>query len=293
MKILFIGSVHFSAAALRKLIDLNAEICGIITKKTSPFNADFENLAPIGNRHKIPCHYSKNPNSEESVAWIRKISPDIIFCFGWSTLINKLVLDIPPMGVLGFHPAALPQNRGRHPLIWALALGLKETATSFFFMDEGADSGDLLSQRRLKIDDNETASTLYNKITTNALQQIADFLPELNNKSYQSRPQDHAASNYWRKRSVRDGIIDFRMSNMAIYNLVRALTRPYPGAHLLFQDKEIKIWAARPESRDSQNIEPGKVLAVRNNNILVKCSEGGIWLTNHEFTILPKEGDYL
>jgi methionyl-tRNA formyltransferase len=293
MKILFIGSVHLSAFVLRKLIDMDAEICGIVTKQSSNFNTDFEDLTPIGKHHNIPCHYTNNPNSEESIAWIRRTAPDIIFCFGWSTLIKNTLLDLPPMGVLGFHPAALPKNRGRHPLIWALVLGLSETASSFFFMDEGADSGDLLSQREIKIAENETAASLYQKVVETALKQVADFLPKLATNSYQRQPQDHSKANLWRKRSSKDGMIDFRMSSQTIDRLVRGLSPPYPGAQLNFQDTNITIWQTQPENTGAPNIEPGKVLAVNDNHILVKCSEGAIWLTDHEFVQLPEVGDYL
>ena len=239
MKILFIGAVKFSAAVLQQLIELDAKICGVMTKESSTFNADFEDLTPIGEKYNIPCHYTNNPNAEESIDWVRQANPDIIFCFGWSTLIKKTLLNIPSMGILGFHPAALPQNRGRHPLIWALALGLDETASSFFFMDEGADSGDLLSQSKIKITDRETAKTLYKKVTETALQQITVFLPNLISNSYQRQPQDHSQATYWRKRNAADGAIDFRMSNQTIDRLVRALSYPYPGAHIVYQRRPL------------------------------------------------------
>ena len=82
------------------------------------------------------------------------------------------------MGVLGFHPSELPKNRGRHPLIWALALGLKKSASTFFFMDEGIDSGEILSQKIFDILSNDDAQSLYDKMSNNALQQIEEFLPQ-------------------------------------------------------------------------------------------------------------------
>ena len=88
--------------------------------------------------------------------------------------IKKNILNLTPMGVLGFHPTKLPQNRGRHPLIWALALGLKKVP-QHFFMDEGADSGDILSQKDFDISHNDDAKTLYDKVVEIALEQIAQF----------------------------------------------------------------------------------------------------------------------
>ena len=86
---------------------------------------------------KYLLRYVDDVNSKDNYNWIKSLNPDIIFCFGWSNLLKKDILTLAPMGVLGFHPSKLPQNRGRHPLIWALALGLKKSASTFFFMDEG------------------------------------------------------------------------------------------------------------------------------------------------------------
>ena len=188
MRIVFIGTVEFSLAALNKLISLDAEVAGLITKPDSSFNADYADLIPVCSSHKIPYKQVQNINSQESLNWIRSLQPDVIFCFGWSSLIKKPLLELTPIGVVGFHPAELPQNRGRHPIVWALALGLHKTASTFFFMDEGADSGNLLSQRPVSIDYADNARTLYNKVTQTALKQIEEFLPALEIGNYPNVP---------------------------------------------------------------------------------------------------------
>ena len=135
---------------------------GVCTLKKSPFNADHVDLSPLCRKHRIPVTYTPDINSDESIIWIKKLVPDIIFCFGWSRLLKSNVLNVAPKGVVGYHPATLPANRGRHPLIWALVLGLKQTGSTFFFMDEGSDSGDILSQLQIKI--TETDDAYGNKI---------------------------------------------------------------------------------------------------------------------------------
>ena len=151
MRVIFIGTVEFSKKTLEKLVDLNVHVVGVCTKKTSNFNSDFSNVTPVCKKNKIPIKYVKDINSKENIKWIKSLAPDIIFCFGWSSLIKKELLNLPPMGVLGYHPAKLPKNKGRHPLIWTLVLGLKKSASTFFFMDEQADSGDILSQKNFEI----------------------------------------------------------------------------------------------------------------------------------------------
>lgn len=293
MKIVFIGTVEFSQKALQKIIEIDAEVVGVCTKEKSSYNSDFADLTSLCKENDIPFRYVENINSKENIEWISSLKPDIIFCFGWSSLIKKELLTLAPMGVVGYHPAKLPQNRGRHPLIWALALGLNKSASTFFFMDEGADSGDILSQKDFEILDTDNAQTLYEKVINVALLQIEIFVPQLENNSYQRVKQNHAQANVWRKRGKADGRIDFRMSGKAIYNLVRALTKPYIGAHIEVEGKDIIVWKVRILENNQNNIESGKVLESNLDKIVVKTYDGAVEILEHEFEKLPKVGEYL
>lgn len=293
MRILFIGTVEFSLQALEKLIDIKSDIVGVCTKEVSSFNSDFADLVPLCKRNEIPFKYIDDINSKENIAWIRAVNPDIIFCFGWSSLIKKELLKMPSMGIIGYHPAKLPQNRGRHPLIWALVLGLRESASTFFFMREGADDGDILSQMDFEILYEDDASSVYEKVIAIALKQIEDFVPKLQKSTYQRIPQDHTQSNVWRKRGMRDGLIDFRMSSDAIYNLVRGLSKPYVGAHIEYGDENISVWKVEEVVCAQVNLEPGKVLESDISTIVVKCYTNAIKILEHDFKVLPKVGEYL
>ena len=293
MRIVFIGNVLFSKYTLQKVLDLGGDVVGVVTKEKSNFNSDFVDLSYIAKEHNIDFLYVEDINQQKNVEWIQKKKPDVIFCFGFSSLIKKDILNIPKIGVIGYHPTKLPQNRGRHPLIWTLVLGLKKSASTFFFMDEGADSGDILSQREFEVLYEDDAKSLYEKVTNIALSQIEEFLPKLQNNTFKRIKQDNSKANYWRKRGKKDGEIDFRMSSFSIYNLVRALTKPYVGAHLVYKGEEIKVWRVREEKCDLINIEPGKILEVKDNTILVKCGKNTIRILEHEFKKLPKVGEYL
>ena len=293
MKIVFIGTVEFSHKALEKIIDLNYDVVGVCTKQKSGFNSDFKDLSPICENNNIDYKYVKDINASDNIQWIKNLNPDIIFCFGWSSLIKKKLLNIAPMGVVGFHPAELPYNRGRHPLIWALALGLKRSASTFFFMKEGADDGDILSQEIFEITLKDDAKSLYSKVIKIALTQIETFLPKLEMKTFTRMKQDDTKANYWRKRGQKDGLIDFRMSSSSIYNLVRALSKPYVGAHLEYKDTNISIWKSEVVDFNEKNIESGKVLKIEGQHIIIKTYDGAIKLLEHEFIILPSVGEYL
>lgn len=293
MRIVFIGTVESSYKKLEKTLELGGNVVGVVTKEKSSFNSDYKDLSTICYKYSIPILFYDKSNEEELEYWIRKRSCDVIFCFGWSHLIKKNILNIPAKGVIGFHPTKLPFNRGRHPMIWALGLGLQTTASTFFVMDDFADSGDILSQKEIKIDSEDTARSLYDKIISCALEQIEEFLPKLISGDHVLLKQNHKIANNWRKRSTSDEKIDFRMSSNAIYNLVRSLTHPYCGAHILVDGKKIKVWKVREVKSSLSNIEYGKILKVLDSSFVVKTIDAAIEVIDHDFKVLPNVGEYL
>jgi len=293
MKIVLVGAVQFSEKALTRLIAIKTNVVGVCTLEKSSFNTDHVDLTPFCRQHNIPVKYTTDINSDENIGWVKTLAPDIIFCFGWSRLLKIDLLNLAPLGVLGYHPAALPANRGRHPLIWALILGLKETASTFFFMDEGVDSGDILSQHPIKISKNDDAGSLYNRIIEVSLEQIDEFIPTLVSGDYKRIPQDHTKANTWRKRSKSDGLIDWRMSAMTIHNLVKGLTKPYIGAHIEYKDEIIKVWKTTVVENNKKNIEPGKVLTVDESGTVVKTGENSVRLEKTDPVLEIRIGSYL
>lgn len=296
MRIVFIGCVQFSYTILEHILAFSPEgtsIVGIVTKKQSKMNSDFASLEPIARKGNISVFfYDQQP--EATSKWIEAKQPDVIYCFGWSHILPDEILNIPRIGVIGYHPAELPYNRGRHPIIWSLVLGLKRTASTFFLMDAGVDSGDIISQEMVEIDPSDDANTLYRKLILTAQKQVVTLTRQLKNKTYKRVPQNHSIANYWRKRTKQDGLIDWRMGAEQIYNLTRALTRPYPGAHCVYRDREVKIWkVAVLKDRTMDHLEPGKVVRIEDSHIHVKCGTDLIIILEHEFTTMPRLGEYL
>lgn len=293
MRIVVIGAVEFSRSALSRLIAIDADIVGVITLAAAPFNNDHVDLTPLCEERGIPCAYGPDINSDETVSWVAARQPNVLFCFGWSRLLRERLLKLAPLGAVGFHPSALPANRGRHPLIWALALGLTETASTFFFLGEGTDDGDILSQERVPIHPSDDAGSLYRNVTRCALRQIDAFVPQLEAGTFVRRPQDHRLANTWRKRSKADGEIDWRMSSATIHDLVRALAKPYPGAHFMHAGKEVKVWKTEVVDGGPRNMEPGRVIAMDGASPTVKCGVNAIRLTCTEPPVAPAVGTCL
>jgi len=293
MKALLIGCVMSSERALNTLLACDGiEIVGVVTRRASSFNTDFRDLALIGTANDIPVFFADEADTEEMTAWIAAHAPDIVFCIGWSYLLGQDILDIPAHGVIGYHPALLPRGRGRHPIIWALALGLEETGSSLFVMDAGADSGAIVSQRRVPIARDDDAASLYARLLDILGDQLRGICAQLATGSLKATPQDHGVATYWRKRGKDDGRIDWRMPAEGIRNLVRALAAPYPGAHCVFGGEDIKVH--KVETADApKDIEPGCVIGVDGRAITVKAGIDAVRLVEHDFTRLPATAEYV
>lgn len=294
MRAVFIGCVSFSQTCLKHLLTRNdIDIVGVVTRSRSDFNADFCDLSPLATSQAIPVLALERNDPEQIHRWITDLRPDVVFCLGWSWLLPERILNLPPRGVIGYHPAPLPRGRGRHPIIWALALGLEETGSTFFVMDDGADSGPIISQTRVAIDPQDDAGSLYRKIEVVALEQLDHLVPDMIADRMIVRPQDETNASYWRKRSPEDGRIDWRMSARSVHNLVRALAPPYPGAEYQRPGGNPKVWRTRIVTDIPGDVEPGKVLARRGCNFTVKCGEDAVELLEHEFDPIPEAGSYL
>ena len=244
MRILFIGCVKSSFYFLKAVQEqTSAEIIGVVTKVKSNYNADHVSLHPFCEENNIDWIDYKD--SAQLLQWIKEKNPDVIYCFGWSYLLPKEVYTLPKLGAVGYHPTLLPQNRGRHPIIWTIALGLKETGSTFFYLSDTPDSGPILSQQKVKIDEFETAATLYEKLLSIGSEQVVEMTEAIQNTSIKPRIQNEYYASYWRKRGKKDGEVDWRMSAKSIINLINALTKPYVGAHFVYKGKDIIIWQAR------------------------------------------------
>lgn len=286
LRILFVGAIDFSRHSLQEVIRLDAKVVGVITlaPQYASANADYTDLSDITEEHDIPLFKIKSINEPQNIELIKSLNPDVIFILGWSQLISQPIIEIPPKGCIGSHAALLPQNRGRHPLIWALVYGLPKSGLTFFYIDEGTDSGDILCQKEFSITLEDDAGTLYEKIKILATEILRENLPLLEKGQAPRIKQDHTKANYWRKRGEKDGEIDWNQDSMTIYNLIRALTHPYVGAHTYYEGEKVIVWKAKlPDSplQEISQYEPGTVFKKQGNQVYVKTKDSCLILVDY------------
>ncbi len=175
-----------------------------------------------------PPVLQKIKDINDHVAEIKTLNPNLIFIVGFSQTIPPTVLDIPSMGVIGFHSAVLPGRRGCSPIIWAIAEGLKETGVTMFYMDKGIDTGDIIGVEKFPIEEDDYAEDVLVKADNATITLLMRFLEELLDGRAPRIKQSESQSIYTRKRSPADGEIDWSQPAHKILNLVKALAPPYP-----------------------------------------------------------------
>ena len=184
----------------------------------------------------------KTHSIRELCACIKNIAPDVIFVAGWSELIPQEILDLPPMGVIGFHPAKLPNDRGRSVLAWQIEDGYTETALTLFRYSVYPDGGDILAQEKIVIEQTDYINDVLDKIDRATYNIMKAYFPLLRQGLLEGRKQDLSQGSFRRLRGESDSIIDWNCSAKSIYNKIRAISHPYPGAITELNGKKIRVW---------------------------------------------------
>jgi methionyl-tRNA formyltransferase len=226
-------------------------------------------------------------NSPETIAAIRDVDSDLIFVVGWSQLVLDEFIGLPRHGVFGMHPTLLPRHRGRAAIPWAILSGLAKTGVTLFEIADGtADSGAIVGLVEVPIERDETATTLYDKVTGAHLELVRKVVPKLLDGSAERTPQDERRASSWPKRTPADGIIDWETRAPYLHDWVRAQTRPYPGAFTYLGDEKLVVWRARAVELDDE-APAGTVVGRDGEAAVVACGEGGLVLEEVEGAAEP------
>lgn len=193
-------------------------------------------LIKLRNDYQLATKLHAQPpkNSENYSTFVSELEahkPDYFFCFSYSMILHKRILGIARRGAINFHGGPLPEYRGANVINWVLVEGAKETGMTSHYMTAGIDDGDIIFQERIGISEEDTAKTLKKKVDAigfDMLRRIKSLLDR--GKELPRTPQDESRSRYFRRRRPEDGVIDWRKSDEEIFNLVRALVHPWPGA---------------------------------------------------------------
>lgn len=246
--------------------------------------------------HEIPVYYPTSYSMDQpDVEHFVDLDADLLLVHGWQRLIPGDVLETVTRGALGLHGSAfgLPKGRGRSPMNWSLIQGLDRFLLSVMHLDEGPDTGDVVATRKFDINEHDTIQSLYHKLVMIGQQLFDDVIDDVLAGTAEFETQT-AEPTYYPKRTPEDGAIHWADPTETIYNLIRAVARPYPGAFTEHGTTRIRVWEAQPFSADLVlEARPGTVVQVfePSDQFVVKTSDGTLLVTDWEADgWLPERG---
>ncbi|SHE74658.1 methionyl-tRNA formyltransferase [Chryseobacterium sp. OV279] len=284
-KILVIGAVNSTVQIIQKLVQHDLEVVGVMghEPKDKDRVSGWADLSALSKDLHISYKGFTKINDEENLNWAKEKQPDIIFAVGFSQLLHDQWFSVSKLGCIGFHPTRLPLGRGRAPLAWVTLEQTYGSAT-FFLMGKGADDGPVFTQSIFDVDDNDDASAVEIKILKNIDLALDQWLPDLKKGFWNPVPQcDHLAS-YYGIRKEEDGLINWNDGAHYINRLVKAASKPHPGAYTYCKDEKMTIWSCRQEKTIQFKGVIGRVLLKNEEgHLLIQTGDGLLWIEEYNF----------
>jgi methionyl-tRNA formyltransferase len=277
VKAVVFGYHEIGYVCLEALLQSRISVSALFTHKDDPGEEIwFRTPRALAEERGIPVFDPDSPGDPPWVGRVRAFEPDYLFSFYYRHMLPKEILDIPRIAPLNLHGSLLPKFRGRCPVNWVLIEGEKRTGVTLHVMEVKPDAGDIVGQREVGITFEDTAESLARKLAFAASGLVREVLPQLEAGTLERRPQA-GASSYYGGRKPEDGIIDWGKDAARIYNLIRAVTHPYPGAYTFLNGRKLFIWKATPQEGAAEG-RPGTVFST--DPLLVKAGDGSLRITS-------------
>lgn len=275
------GTPDFAASALEKIAEAGHEVTLVVTQPDKPKGRSGElqisDVKACALKHGFPVFQPAKIKEAENVSYLKNYEADIYVVAAFGQILSQEILDIPRLGCVNIHASLLPKYRGAAPIQQAIIDGEKKTGVTIMQMAAGMDTGDILIQDELEIDDNETGGGLFDKLSVMGAELIVKALPMIERGELTPVPQDEALATKCGKLSKNMGKIDFGKDAGSIRNLVRGLN-PWPSAFTYMSGKMLKVWDASVSDGKKEGAEPGTVTEVTKDAISVATGNGNLVL---------------
>ena len=261
-------------AGIEALLKAGYEIAAVFTHADDPKENNFYgSVAQLCARNGIPVHAPEDANHPLWIERIAKLNPDFIFSFYYRNLLSEALLATASKGAFNLHGSLLPKYRGRAPANWVLVKGETETGVTLHRMVKRADAGAILAQQKVVIERSDTGLTLHTKLRDAAASLLRDALPQLAAGKLTETAQDESQATYFGRRTAADGKLEWKKPAEELFNLVRAVTQPYPGAFCAVGEHKLIVWQAEVV-KGNEGLAPGRVISV--NPLRIACGEDSL-----------------
>lgn len=281
MKSVLIGSVLSSRVVLEELIEAGCppEMVFSLDEAVSVNVSGYYPIHETAQAHGIP--WQKFRKIADHAEVIAALGADYIFVVGLSQIVGKPILKAAKCGVVGLHPAPLPKYRGRAAMVWQMLLGLEESAVSLFLIDEGMDSGPILGQEPFLIGPEDYAEDMERNSIAALRTLLRRVIPQLQDGTVRPVPQRDEEATWLLKRGPEDGLIDWTLPMMDIHRLIRAVSRPYPGAFSHYDGRNlVTFWRAEMNKNPGYIGFPGQIAEKDETSFSVLCRDGLLRVTD-------------
>ena len=283
-RILFFGYSEVGHACLELLLERGDHVIGLVTHEDAPDETIwFKTPALAARQHGIPVHTPQSVNTPEWIEKIAAMQPDLILSVYYRHMIGPAILAIPALGAFNMHGSLLPKFRGRAPINWAVLHGAPRIGMTLHRMVRRADAGAIVDQQGVDLSPQDTAEQAFRKVLPCARTVLARQIDHLLAGTATETPQDESEATYFGGRQPEDGRIDWSRPSLEIFNLIRAVTAPYPGAFSEFGGARLMVWWAQPAP--GQAGPPGTLLSL--DPLVVATGDGALALTRAEWRGVP------
>lgn len=279
MRIIFMGSPKEAATCLQTLLDAQEQIVCVVTqpdrKKGRGQILEPTLVKSLAEKYRLPIETPEKVKTQEFVGKIKSYNPDLIIVAAYGRILPKEILDIPKYGAINVHASLLPKYRGAAPIQWAILNGEKKTGITIMQMDETLDTGDIILQKEMHIEEDDTAPTLSEKLFIEGADLLLEAIRQIKMDIAKRTPQNSHEATYAALITKELGEIDWKNPAQRIYDKIRALI-PWPCAYTNYNGKLLKILGAGVKSFIGKDV-PGKVF-IDKNNVSVACVESALLL---------------
>ena len=283
MRIMFMGTPDISRGALAALIEGGHDIVAVVTGEDKPRGrGNVMTPTPtkkLAQDHGIPVYTPKSLRTEEFAAILSEVSPEMIVVVAYGKILPKNVIDFPPTGCLNVHVSLLPKYRGAAPMQRAIMEGESETGVTIMYMDEGLDTGDIISVLKFPIGDEDNFEDIHDRSAELGAKLLSKTVTEIFEGRATRTPQDSSLATYAKKIEKSDAKIDFAKSAREIDLTIRGTT-PIPGAFAYLGGKMLKICKAIPTDKTNNAAIAGEVLSIDGGVITVACGVGALLISS-------------
>ena len=277
MKIVFMGTPDYAVGALEALIRAGHEITAVVTQpdkaKGRSDSLQYPPVKECALAHGLTVFQPERVKRPEAVDRLRTYEADVFIVAAFGQILSREILDLPPYGCLNIHASLLPRYRGASPIQHVIIDGEERTGITIMQMDAGIDTGDILYQKEIPIDRQDTYQSLYGKLTALGGETVVEALEMLRQGALIPRKQTEEDSCYAPLITKEMGRIDFSRDAFSIERLIHGMN-PWPSAYTSYQGKQLKIWEALAREEEGTAPEPGTIVSVGRQDFTVATGRG-------------------